>query len=299
MHARLRWHGPVYLIPNGTPTLATTIDAEPGTQTEGEERPRLAWIGRLVAHKRAELLVPVAARGYQIDVIGRGPGAAALSSAIHPAGIAEAGPHQQPEPDLAEQPPAGRGPAGSVRLHGYLAEEDKNALLSQSLLHLSTSQGEGWGLCVLEAAALGVPTVAFDVEGLRDSVLDGQTGWLVREGEDLADVVERAVGELTNPVRRAEMASACRAWAGQLSWERAGARMAALVAACVRRETSLTACPGAWIVAQDDGLVVAEGPVLDLLTESGGVLLRTATAAEQLLGEVSGAMRTVGTPMAR
>ena len=88
---------------------------------------------------------------------------------------------------------------------------------------------------MLEAAALGVPTVAYDVEGLRDSVLDGQTGWLVHEGEELADVVERAARELAHPVRRAEVAAACRAWAGQLGWDRSTARMARLVGACVAR----------------------------------------------------------------
>jgi hypothetical protein len=75
--------------------------------------------------------------------------------------------------------------------------------------------------------------------------------------------------------------------------------MAALVAACVQRGTSLTARPGAWIVARDGDPVVAEGPVLDLLTESGGVLLRRATATEHLLGEVSGAARPAGATMAR
>jgi len=72
-------------------------------------------------------------------------------------------------------------------------------------------------LCVLEAAALGVPTVAYDVEGLRDAVRDGQTGWLVRDGEELADVVDRAVRELADPDRRDEVAAACRDWAALLA----------------------------------------------------------------------------------
>ena len=38
---------------------------------------------------------------------------------------------------------------------------------------------EGWGQVVLEAAAHGVPTLARDVPGLRDSIRDGVTGWLV------------------------------------------------------------------------------------------------------------------------
>jgi glycosyltransferase involved in cell wall biosynthesis len=297
MRERLRWTGDIYLIPNGTPILAALSD------DQGQAEPsRLVWIGRLVAHKRAELLVPVAARGFTIDVIGRGPGSATLSAAIEAAG----GP--------------GPAPAGAIRQHGYLAEADKHAIVARSLLHLSTSQGEGWGLCVLEAAALGVPTVAFDVEGLRDAVIDGQTGWLVRDGEELADVVERAVAELDDPDRRAEVAAACRAWAEQLSWERSTARMARLVGACVARGSSLGTRAGAWIVSGADGsasegsasegspsegsapegsAVVAEGPVLDLLTESGGVLVRHATPAEQLLGEPTAAPRPAGTTVPR
>jgi glycosyltransferase involved in cell wall biosynthesis len=273
MRARLHWPGPVYLIPNGTPDPVAGDDGGPGTQADSDQRPRLAWIGRLVAHKRPELLVPVAARGFTIDVVGRGPGAAALSSAI-------------------------QASAGPIHLHGYLSEADKNAVLTGALLHLSTSAGEGWGLCVLEAAALGIPTVAYDVEGLRDSVLDGQTGWLVRAGEELADVVERAARELAEPARRAEVAAACRAWAGRLSWQRSTARMAALVAACVRRGTSLAAHPGAWIVDRGDDIVVAEGPVLDAALESGGVLVRPATAAEHLLGQVSGTALPAGAAVA-
>jgi glycosyltransferase involved in cell wall biosynthesis len=280
MRARLGWAGPVYLIPNGAPDPVPEPDDQPARPAEGE-RPRLAWIGRLVAHKRAELLVPVAARGFTIDVVGRGPGAATLSAAV-----------------AAAQQPA-RGLPGAIRLHGYLPDAGRDAVLAGALLHLSTSQGEGWGLSVLEAAALGIPTVAFDVEGLRDSVRHGRTGWLVRDGEELADVVERAARELADPVRHAEVAAACRAWAGQLSWQRATARMTALVAACVWRGTSLAAQPGAWVVTAGEDMVVAEGPPLDALLQSGGALLRPATAAEHLLGEVSGAARPAGTPAAR
>jgi hypothetical protein len=42
----------------------------------------------------------------------------------------------------------------TVRLRGFLPEADKQALVAGSLLHLNTSQGEGWGLCVLEAALI-------------------------------------------------------------------------------------------------------------------------------------------------
>jgi glycosyltransferase involved in cell wall biosynthesis len=266
MRDRLRWTGDIYLIPNGSPR----VEPLPSTSRKPS---RLVWVGRLVAHKRAGLVLPVADRGFAIDVIGRGPDGAALAAAI------------------GSVP----GRAEAVRLHGFLADRDKRDIVSGSLLHLNTSQGEGWGLCVLEAAALGVPTVAYDVEGLRDAVRDGETGWLVREGEELADAVERAASELADPARREQVAARCRAWAAQLSWDRSTARMAELVAACLRAGTARGTRAGAWVVSRGDEDAVAEGPVLDALIAAGGTVRRPATPAERLLGEVAGTTQVPGT----
>jgi glycosyltransferase involved in cell wall biosynthesis len=255
MRDRLRWTGDIYLIPNGSPRI--------GPPASSPRKPsRLVWVGRLVAHKRAELILPVAERGFAIDVIGRGPDGAALSAAI------EAVP----------------GRAQAVRLHGFLADNDKRDIVAGSLLHLNTSQGEGWGLCVLEAAALGVPTVAYDVEGLRDAVRHGETGWLVRDGEQLADVVDRALEELSDPARRQAVAAACRRWAARLDWDRSTDRMAALIRASVDAGTSRARRSGAWIVAGPDGDVLAEGPVLDQLVAAGAAVRRQATPMERLTG---------------
>ena len=156
--------------------------------------------------------------------------------------------------------------------------------MAGSLLHLNTSQGEGWGLCVLEAAALGVPTVAYDVDGLRDAVRDGETGWLVRDGEQLADVVDQALKELSDHARRQAVAAACRRWAAQFDWRRSTARMAALIHASVAAGTSLARRHEAWIVAGPDGDVLAEGPVLDQLIARGAAVRRQATPLERLTG---------------
>ncbi len=220
MRARLRWTGDIYLIPNGAPVPA----AEPAGAA-GPPPASVVWVGRLVAHKRAELILPVAerlaGRGITVDVVGRGPAAGALAAGV-----------------------AARGLASAVRLRGFLPEAEKQAVVAGSLLHLNTSQGEGWGLCVLEAAALGVPTVAYDVEGLRDAVRDGETGWLVRDGELIEDVTQRAVKELADPVRRAAVAAACREWAARFDWDRSQARMAALIWASIRSGTSRGASMG-------------------------------------------------------
>lgn len=249
MRERLRWTGDIYLIPNGSPDPAAP-------EQTGHERTSLIWVGRLVAHKRAERIIPVAERGFAIDVVGRGPAEEALRSR-----------HE------------------NITVHGYLPGPAKTALVARALLHVSTSQGEGWGLSVLEAAALGVPTVAYDVEGLRDSIRDGETGWLVKDGEELADVVERAAKELADPDRAASIAAACRAWAGLLSWPRSTERMLRLAAACLHTSSARATRHGAWIVAAGTATMVAEGPVLDEMLNAGATVTRPATTAERLLGE--------------
>ena len=262
MRERLGWTGDIYLVPNGTtrPVAAAVARAR---------AKNLVWVGRLVAHKRPGLLIDVAERLRQrpppdrpfLDVIGQGPAAAEFAAEV-----------------------AARGAGDVVRLRGFVAEQAKQELVAGSLLHLNTSQGEGWGLCVLEAAALGVPTVAYDVEGLRDAVRDGETGWLVKDGEDLADVVDRALAELSDAGRRQSVAAACRRWATRLDWARSTDLMAALIRASVDAGSSRAGRSGAWIVAGPDGDVLAEGPVLDRYVAAGAVVRRPATAMERLTG---------------
>ena len=95
--------------------------------------------------------------------------------------------------------------------------------------------------------------------------------------------------ELEDPGRRAQVAAACRDWAGQLSWQRATDRMAEMVEACLRLGSSRGSRAGAWVVCgPESGDTVAEGPVLDLLVASGGVITRPAAPAERLIGTASG-----------
>ncbi|WP_245647148.1 glycosyltransferase family 4 protein [Microtetraspora niveoalba] len=208
LRARLRWRAPIVIIPNGSPVARPVADMP----VEGE--PAVVYVGRLVGHKRIDRVVDLAADlreawpGLAVHVVGRGP---ELDRLAH----------------RAEE----RGVADRVRLHGYLAEPEKNAVIKAAVLNVTASEFEGWGLTVIEAAALGVPTVAYDVAGLRDSVNDGVTGWLVREGDSLAAVVEHALKELADPERRARIQEACRNWAREFTWGKTGASMADLIAA--------------------------------------------------------------------
>ena len=73
-----------------------------------------------------------------------------------------------------------------MHLHGYLDELDKHRLMSSSWVHVCPSLKEGWGLVVVEAGSHGVPTVAYrDAGGVTESVLDGTTGLLANDLDDL------------------------------------------------------------------------------------------------------------------
>jgi len=52
-------------------------------------------------------------------------------------------------------------------------------LMQRARVLWMTSVREGWGLVVSEAARHFVPAVVYDVPGLRDSVIDGSTGFVV------------------------------------------------------------------------------------------------------------------------
>jgi glycosyltransferase involved in cell wall biosynthesis len=58
---------------------------------------------------------------------------------------------------------------------------------------------EGLGVAALEGMAAGKPVVATRVGGLAESIVDGETGFLVppRDGVALADVIERLVADPT------------------------------------------------------------------------------------------------------
>ena len=83
-----------------------------------------------------------------------------------------------------------------------------------------TSPKEGWGITNLEAAACGTPVVASDSPGLRESVQNGRTGFLVKHGDvsALADAFDRIVAD---PALVTRLGTAGRAFAESFTWESA------------------------------------------------------------------------------
>jgi glycosyltransferase involved in cell wall biosynthesis len=76
--------------------------------------------------------------------------------------------------------------ADRVRFLGRIDEVQKLALLRRAWALLFASPKEGWGITNLEAAACATPVVASNSPGIRESVRDGETGYLVPHGDTMA-----------------------------------------------------------------------------------------------------------------
>jgi glycosyltransferase involved in cell wall biosynthesis len=182
----------ISIVPNG-------VEAPPPVAARPATAPRLVVLGRLVPHKRVEHAVEVAARlrdrwpGLRLSVVGEGWWEQQLRDEVDRLGVADI-----------------------VDFHGYVDEETKHELLAGAWVHLCPSVKEGWGLVVSEAGGHGVPTVGYRAAGgLRESVIDGVTGALVDDLDEMTAAVDRL---LADPAAREEMGEAAERYAASLTW---------------------------------------------------------------------------------
>jgi phosphatidylinositol alpha-1,6-mannosyltransferase len=90
---------------------------------------------------------------------------------------------------------------------------------------------EGLGIVYLEASAAGLPVLAGDSGGAPDTVLPGETGWVVPDGVGVsAELVERLEALLGDPAMGAGLGARGREWVqADWSWGRQVERLEALV----------------------------------------------------------------------
>jgi glycosyltransferase involved in cell wall biosynthesis len=174
----------------------------PGVLRPRERAPdrRLLYVGRLKAYKRIEVLLDMLMElpsDVTLDVAGQGDHGETLDDEI-----------------------SRRRLGSRVRVHGHVDEEMKAELYAQAWLHVTASQSEGWSLTVMEAALCETPSAALAVGGLRDSIVDGQTGMLAR---DPAELTRRVLQVLEDDELRERLGAAARARALTFTWERTAA----------------------------------------------------------------------------
>lgn len=182
----------VSVVHNGTPpaTAAALRNANP----------EVLVLGRLVPHKRVEHAIRAvdALRdelpGLRLTIAGHGWWEPEIRAEIERLGLEQ-----------------------QVELEGFVDDVTKQRLLSRAWVHATPSVKEGWGLCVVEAAAHGTPSVAYtSAGGVAESILDGSTGLLTADSED--DFVAGLRRLLTDDVLRARMARAAASYAGRFTW---------------------------------------------------------------------------------
>jgi glycosyltransferase involved in cell wall biosynthesis len=164
-------------------------------------QPTFAYVGRLKKYKGVDLVIRAFAR---------------LSDPSATLEIAGAGDYRPALEALARSLDLG----GRVRFLGFISEAEKLALLRRAWAVALASPKEGWGLTNVEAEACGTPVVASNSPGIRESVRDGETGFLVRHGdiEALATAFRRlsASRDLVS-----SMGMRARAFAETFTWTRA------------------------------------------------------------------------------
>lgn len=105
-----------------------------------------------------------------------------------------------------------------VRFFEGLGDVERRELLRRSWVLVNPSVREGWGLNVVEANALGVPVVAYDVAGLRDSVKNGETG-LLAVNDSVDDLASKIVAVLQDEGFRLRLSGSALEYANGFDWD--------------------------------------------------------------------------------
>jgi glycosyltransferase involved in cell wall biosynthesis len=186
----------IAVIHPGIDTVAYTPAPE-----ERSPVPLVVYLGRLKRYKRVDLII----RAF-----------AAMRHPTAQLAIAGAGSYKSALERLASSLDLG----DRVHFLGFISEPQKVALLRSAWVLAFTSPKEGWGITNLEAAACATPVVASCSPGLRESVLDGETGFLVPHG-DLPALVGALQRIVSDPALVATLGSAARRFASRFTWEAA------------------------------------------------------------------------------
>jgi glycosyltransferase involved in cell wall biosynthesis len=76
--------------------------------------------------------------------------------------------------------------SNAIDIRGRVSFKEKTQLMQNADVILVTSIKEGWGLIVTEANSQGTPAIAYDADGLRDSIQNNRTGYLCESGNYIA-----------------------------------------------------------------------------------------------------------------
>jgi phosphatidylinositol alpha-1,6-mannosyltransferase len=198
----------LHVIPPG-------VDLPPPAAAERSSSPTIVTVARLVeAYKGHDVMIRALRRVRERIptarwvVVGDGPLRPGLEELARREGVADA-----------------------VEFAGSLSDAERDARYDEAHVFAMPSRlpeeglgGEGFGIVYLEAGAHGLPSVAGDVAGARDAVVDGETGLLV-DPTDPAAVAAGLTELLADRERATRMGAAAREHAEGHAWPRIVARV--------------------------------------------------------------------------
>jgi glycosyltransferase involved in cell wall biosynthesis len=173
--------------------LAAPLDARQRFRAElglSDDATVVAWLGRMTEIKRADDLLrafaALRARAPQVELlmVGDGPLRGDLEALARELGIAD-----------------------HTHFTGF--RSDVGTVYAAADAVALTSANEGTPVSVIEAQAAGLPVVSTDVGGVRDVVVDGESGFVVARG-DIAAVSDRLERLADDAGERARMGAAGR-----------------------------------------------------------------------------------------
>lgn len=184
------------IIPN-----AINQDAFPMKVSQKNDIPTISYFGRLKKYKSVDHLLKAYAIAkneigeMKLDILGKGDFMDYLK-------------------ELADKLDI----SNETTFYGFVSEEDKVKLLSESWAMVNTSMKEGWGITNIEANACGTPVLSANVPGLRDSVKNGQSGLLYEYGniKELSEIIKKVVKDIK---LRQTLSQGAVDWAEQFSWD--------------------------------------------------------------------------------
>ncbi len=190
-------------------------------ETEKAAFPTVLCLGRLVPHKRVELVLEAAAKirpdvpDLRVVVVGQGQWLGELEAHAERLGMTHA-----------------------VTFTGWVDEATKWRFLDEAWVLAMPSVKEGWGLAVMEAAASRTPSVAFGVGGLEESIIHGSTGLLADDFEAFTAGLRTL---LTDAPLRQRMGTEAAERAGTYPWDETAVRFDAALRRVLAPETAIDA----------------------------------------------------------
>ncbi len=178
------------------------INSKSFTHLKKANYPLFSYVGRLKPYKNIDVALKAFARilhylpAAKLMIAGNGECLGKLSKLAKKLGIQD-----------------------RVVFMGRVTDRAKASVLAKSWAVIQPSTLEGWGITVIEANASQTPVIASNVNGLRDSVVHGQTGLLV-EMKNIDDFAAAMLAISSNTRLRDRLSRQAYQWSKQFSWDK-------------------------------------------------------------------------------